>query len=894
MLSAARMARMGRLLDEALELGPEARWHWLEALSPSDRDLEAALRQALLPEEGQATGTDRLGTLPKIGPTGDKTQFGSGLQAGELVGPYRLMRPLGAGGMAEVWLAQRADGAFKREVALKLPMVSGVRQDLASRFARERDILASLEHPNIARLYDAGLSPEGLPYLAMEYVAGQPLTAWADAHQLGLRERLKLFLQVLDAVQYAHARQVVHRDIKPSNILVTESGQVRLLDFGVAKLLAEDDGQQTQLTALYGRALTPDYASPEHLMGEPVDAVSDIYSLGVVLYELLAGARPYRLKAGASAAMLERAIADAQVQRPSVQLLADAAAARATTPQRLARRLRGDLDAIVLKALARSPEQRYASASALADDLQRHLSDEPVEARPDSVAYRTGKYALRHRTGIAMSAAAALAVVAAALLGQSRAPAPAPGVLATSAPTAFSPPARSIAVLPFLNMSGDPKQEYFSDGLSEEVLNSLATIPDLQVAARTSSFFFKGEGVDLAEVARKLNVGAILEGSVRKNGDHVRITVQLINAVTGFHLWSQTYDRELKDILKVQAEIATAVTKALQAKLLADAVAAIEVGGTQNPQALDAYLRGVRWRGNAHKKEDLDTAIAELSEAIRLDPAFAKPYSLKASFLFGLASHVPESAVHQIYEEARAAAQRAVALAPAFGEAHAYLAHVLELGFLDFTRAAAEYDRALALSPGDARVHSLAALFFGRIGRADEAVAHARRSVALDSFAAGAHYNAGNALSLAHRYREAIEEYDQAESLDPQFTHVARKRGLQFVALGEIERAIQSCSTPPIEWNHTCLAIAYDKLHRPTEAQTVLAALEADQGDRAAYQYAQIYAQWGDTSRALDWIERAYERRDGDLANMKVDYLLDPLREEPRFQAIERKLKFPN
>src|SRR6266436_5334752 len=308
MLSAAQMAQMNRLLDEALDLDPEGRRRWLEVLAPEYEDLKPALRKALLPQEGQATGAEAVAMLPKLGAAGDTTEFGSGLQAGQRVGPYRLVRPLGSGGMAEVWLAQRADGAFKREVALKLPMLSRLRKDLASRFVRERDILAALEHPNIARLYDAGVSGEGLPYLAMEYVHGEPFTAWCDAHRLGLRERLKLFLQVLDAVQYAHGHQVIHRDIKPSNILVTDSGQARLLDFGVAKLLAHED-EQTELTQIYGRALTPDYASPELVRGEGGGAAADVYSLGVVLDELLAGSRPYRLRSGASITLLEQAIA---------------------------------------------------------------------------------------------------------------------------------------------------------------------------------------------------------------------------------------------------------------------------------------------------------------------------------------------------------------------------------------------------------------------------------------------------------------------------------------------------------------------------------------------------------------------------------------------------------
>jgi serine/threonine protein kinase/Tol biopolymer transport system component len=416
-LSVAQMALMSRLLDEALPLDAAGRRDWLDKLSPEYRELAQPLRDALLPGDSPAAESKSLSTLPKLGATDHEGPVAaSGLQPGARVGPYELIRLLGAGGMAEVWLARRADGAFNREVALKLPMLTKWRADLEQRFARERDILASLEHPLIARLYDAGIDPKGLPYLAMEYVPGQPLTSRCDAHRLGIPERLKLILQVLEAVRYAHEKQVIHRDLKPSNILVTESGQVRLLDFGVSKLLgAADPEQLTQLTSLYGRALTPDYASPELLHGDTVDARSDIYSVGVLLYEMLTGVRPYRLKNAASIGMLDHAIATVDVKKPSTQCEREASAARNTTPEKLTRQLHGDLDAIALKALAKDPAERYQSADALADDLRRYLQHEAIRVRADKPGYRLRKFTSRHRTLVGLGAVAAVMLMAGVL-----------------------------------------------------------------------------------------------------------------------------------------------------------------------------------------------------------------------------------------------------------------------------------------------------------------------------------------------------------------------------------------------------------------------------------------------------------------------------------------------
>jgi tetratricopeptide (TPR) repeat protein len=402
------MTLMSRLLDEALDLDAAGRREWLAALPAQYHELLPVLQEALL--RGAASALrPTLATLPKFPAATESAGLTatSPLHAGIRIGPYELLRLLGAGGMAQVWLARRADGAFKRDVALKLPMLNALREDLAERFVRERDILAALEHPYIARLYDAGIDASGLPYLAMEYVPGETLIEWCDTRRLGIAARLELFLQVLQAVQYAHQRHVLHRDLKPSNILVTPTGEVRLLDFGVAKMLEAEDRMPP--TQVHGRALTPDYASPELLHGAPVDDRSDVYSLGVLLYELLTGARPYQLHRAASLGLLEHAIATVDPRKPSQQSTQPAALTRATTPQQLTRQLRGDLDAIALKALAKEPAQRYPTVIALANDVRRHLDGKPVEAQPAGSIYRAGKFVRRHR--IAVTAIATAVVV---------------------------------------------------------------------------------------------------------------------------------------------------------------------------------------------------------------------------------------------------------------------------------------------------------------------------------------------------------------------------------------------------------------------------------------------------------------------------------------------------
>jgi serine/threonine-protein kinase len=437
-IDAGTWATLNRLLDEALEQPTPQLAQWLDDLAPEFEALKPRLRE-LLSRPGLIETDDFLHTLPKfeLEPGDLEAAPSRGEQPGQEIGLYRLVRELGSGGMGVVWLAERTDGLIDRPVALKLPHGAWKRAGLAERMARERSILATLAHPNIAHLYDAGVTTDGQPFLAIEYVEGRRIDVYCREQQLDVKSRLRLFKQVADAVAYAHGKLVVHRDLKPANILVSTEGQVRLLDFGIAKLLDEGEAKETRFTEMSGRALTPDYASPEQILGEPLTVASDVYSLGVVLYELLCERRPYKLQRGSRGA-LEDAILQAEPALPSEL---------AAAPWRKV--LRGDLDTVVLKALKKKPAERYATAHALLDDIERYLDARPVLAQPDSRWYRTRKFVERNRLGVS----AAAAILAAMLVGA--------GVAVWQAQVAISEKARAEEVQEFISAvfrEADPTQ----------------------------------------------------------------------------------------------------------------------------------------------------------------------------------------------------------------------------------------------------------------------------------------------------------------------------------------------------------------------------------------------------------------------------------------------------
>ena len=499
--------------------------------------------------------------------------------AGDMVGPYRLISELGHGGMGAVWLAERPDGQLKRQVALKLPhLVWG--GALAERLNRERDILASLEHSHIARLYDAGVDSQGRPYLAMEYVEGQPIDVYCRERALPLGERLELLLQVAAAVAHAHARLVVHRDLKPGNILVTADGQVQLLDFGIAKLMEGDRTEDTLLTELSGRALTPAYASPEQIRGEPLGTASDVYSLGAVAYELLTGARPYRLKR-ASAAELEEAVTS--IDAPL--------ASEAAREPALRKQLKGDLDAILNKALKTNSTQRYATVEALAQDLRRHLDHQPVLAQPDRLSYRAGKFISRHRLQVAAGVIVALALLAGA------------GVALWQAQRARAQAARAeevkrlvLSIFEDADTAGGGSRQTSAVDLLEQARARLAAVPVSDPAVRAE--LLTSVGISLVGLGEYKQAEQVLE-------EATQLAVTQLGA-------------EHRETITAQLAFGEALIEMGQARRAGPHLDAAEQGMRRIGDT-NGLVNALRWQANLRVAESrFDEAIAAATEAVQL------------------------------------------------------------------------------------------------------------------------------------------------------------------------------------------------------------------------------------------------------------------------------------
>jgi len=466
----------------------------------------------------------------------------------------------------------------------------------------------------------------------------------------------------------------------------------------------------------------------------------------------------------------------------------------------------------------------------------------------------------------------------------------------STATAVASIPEKSVAVLPFADLSEKHDQEYFADGVAEELIDRLARATGLKVIARTSSFSFKGRNEDARSIAAQLGVAHLLEGSVRKSETTFRITVQLIHAIDGIMIWSQTYDRSFGDILRVQSEVAAAVAQELNVALGAEGPDGASRGGTANSAAYDAYLRGMQVASLASQSRDENAQqLAAYDRAIELDPNYALAHMARARTLTAIAMFNKTVERDQFRHEALEAAKHAVELAPSLGESHATLAIVYAFGLLDFRSAAPEFDRALSLAPGNARVQRLYAEYSIAIGRFESALTAARRNVELDPQNANAHVTLGRALTVLRRYAEALQEFDAARTLNPTSDFIQGHICGTLVRAGQFEqaRALADSKSMSTVNQHFCLVGAYHGLGRQADAERELAALQKEMGDAGAFNYAATYAEWGDREAALRWLKTADRLRSSALQSLRSNQSFDALRLTPEYREIEARLGFP-
>ena len=775
---------------------------------------------------------------------------------GLTLGHYRLLEKIGEGGMGVVYRAR--DEHLKRDVAIKV-LPSGLLGNERARhqFRKEALALSELSHPNIAAVHDFDTC-DGIDYLVEELIPGASLDAMLAAGPLSEKECVELGLQLCAGLAAAHEHGIIHRDIKPSNLRVTPEGHLKILDFGLAKTVptamvhTEAAPTLSETQSVVG---TFPYMSPEQVANQKLDARTDIWSLGAVLYEMATGCRPFR---GQGLDVVHQILHEA----PAV-------------PSSLNPQVSPALDAAILKCLDKDPECRYHSAKELAVDLRRHVSaSSAIQAPPQRSPWRTSY--------VVIASAVVLAVALTALATWRFAPRHARD---NGAPPAQVAP--SIAVLPFEDMSPDKDQEYFADGLAEELLNDLAKMPELRVTARTSSFQFKGRNEDLRVIGEKLNVASVLEGSVRKQGNRVRITAQLISASDGFHLWSETYDRNLKDVFAVQEEIARAVAGSLQVKLLGARTHSPQV---TTPSAYNAYLQG-RYFYQKGSKENLEKAMSYYQQAIKLDPNYAPAWAeLSMARRSRAGGNLVWPELQSETNKAREEAQHALRLDPNLARAYTALASVKMLYDWNWGGANADMQQALALNPGDEETIGSAAFFAAIINHFDEALRLQRRAVEINPLSARAYHDLGFIAWWAGRPEEAIAAIQRALELDPEYpwlhtvlAYVNLEEGRPEIALAEADRdkfAIYRLQN---------LALAYHALGRKHESDQALTQLITT-NPGADYQIAEVYAFRGQPDQAFDWLERAYVHRDGGLTCIKGDPLLKNLQHDPRYHAFLKKM----
>jgi serine/threonine protein kinase/Tfp pilus assembly protein PilF len=731
---------------------------------------------------------------------------------------YKILEKIGEGGMGVVYKAE--DTKLKRTVALKfLPKELMRDSEAKERFVQEAQAAAALDHPNICTVYEIN-ELEGQTFISMAYLEGQSLKERIKSGPIELEETLDIAIHAAEGLKEAHEKGIIHRDIKPANIILTPKGLVKIMDFGLAKLTWGID--LTKTATIMG---TVAYMSPEQATGGEIDCRTDIWSLGCVLYEMIAGQRPFK---------------GTHDQAAIYSILNE-------DPEPIAS-MRKDLpvgfEMILFACLQKDPRNRYRDMDTLLSDLRSIDLEDKTQ-------------------------------------------------VLTSVRALDEPP--SIAVLPFVNMSADPENEFFSDGLSESLINSLTKIKDFKVVARTSAFSFKGKDIDIREIGKQLDVNKILEGSVQKAGNRLRITAQLINVADGYHLWSESFDRNMADVFTIQDEISLAIVDNLKLNLLKGEKTRLIKRHTNDPEAYSYYLKG-RYFYNKRTEEDMKRSIEYFERALEIDPKFALPYA-------GLADTYATLGLYhwwqykEVLSKAKKFALKGLEIDDSVGETHAAYANYIAWFEYSWSEAEKEYKKAIELSPSDVEARHMYAHLLELQARFDEAVAEMRRALELEPLQINLNHCMGNILFFSGDCDGAIDMFQKTAEMDPSFPLQYFWLGRVYIHLGELDKAIETFERgtefPTVNAIVSGgLGLAYALAGRVEDAHKILDQLEKLSKEKYVepYSFAYIYMGLGDADKTFTYLEKGIEIGDMYMLYLPIDPIFKELHDDSRFDGLLKKL----
>lgn len=776
------------------------------------------------------------------------------LKKGNFISHYRMISPLGAGGMGEVWLAE--DTKLNRKVAIKfLNRKFSQDMDKLKRFIQEAKAISALNHPNILTIHEIG-ETNGKNYIVTELIEGKTLRQHISAKEpIPTDTVLKIGIQIAEALSAAHQAGIIHRDIKPENIMIRADGYAKLLDFGLAKLTEkkENDVVFTEGATVFSVKTVPgmimgsfSYMSPEQARGREVDVRSDIFSLGVVLYELLTRRQPFK-----GETVSHTIIAILEQEPPPIST--------AEFP------IPAELEKIIRRTLAKNADNRYQAVKELIGDFK---------ALRKQLAFKA-ELAQHNQT-----------------------------VLLKPVATEEVAMDNTIAVLPFLNMSRNNEDgDYFSDGLAEELLNVLSKIRGLRVAARTSAFSFKGKSVTVAEIGKALNVASVLEGSVRTVSNRVRVSVQLVNVADGYHLWAESYDRTMDDIFAIQDDIAQSVVEELRARLLGEhsgsdtgkhiisEVAEAARGRAENPEAQRLMLLG-RYFLDRTTRQDTVKAISYFRQALEIDPKYARGWA-ELGRAYSIEAGRAWVDVAEGFNRSREATEHALRLEPELAEGHAQLGRIQLAHDWDFRAAEISFQRALNLAPGNSSVLDGASLLEYKLGRFEKALQLSRRVSVQDPLSAAFWHNLGLTCHAVGNLPESETAFRRALEIVPQRFVSGALLALVLMDQGLAEEAMTQATAETDDfWRLWSLAILYHLTERRAESEQLLRKLLGEHADANAYQIAEVYSMRGERKEAFKWLNRALKERDSGITHTKVNPRFRLLHADPRWAKMLKKIGF--